>query len=600
MVSGGSWSISVPKADLAAITDGSKTVSVTGTDAYGNVANSSGALSVIAHTAPTVAITSLFGDNALSAVDVKTAQTISGSTTNAEGSVVRVALGGQTYSTTVNSNGNWSLSIPAASLAAIADGQYTVTASVTNGAGSSGSGSAALGVVSHTTPTVSLGSYFGGDGYLNIAEANTAETISGTSTNAAGGTVTVNLAGNILTTTIGANGAWSISVPSATLKGISDGSHPLTVTVADIGGNTVTSSSSFTALSHNSPLVGADPVLSIVTSLLTGLTVQGGSLNAAQGSKVSVTLLLANGSNGPTINTTTDALGRYSANFAPSLLSVGGLLLSLGTLAKITITDVAGNSYSTTNTLLLGSLLPITTAATESVALFPVADDSATVASAGGETQHNTSSSEENVTHAAVVSTLTTDADITAPASSSESASAPETVAAAAPAGEASYTIGGVVITLADGSTVEGAAVTGSSGADTVTVSDLNFTHIDGGAGTDTLVLNGEHLNLDLTSLGLKVEHIEVLDLGKTGTNSVKLDLNEALSITDQQSDDLIIKGADGSQVTLANSNGGIWAVTGERTVQGQTFEVYHNSALTSDNTLGDVLVQHNLQVHIV
>ncbi|MBZ6395095.1 MULTISPECIES: Ig-like domain-containing protein [Pantoea] len=600
VVSGGSWSISVPKADLAAITDGSKTVSVTGTDAYGNVANSSGALSVIAHTAPTVAITSLFGDNALSAVDVKTAQTISGSTTNAEGSVVRVALGGQTYSTTVNSNGNWSLSIPAASLAAIADGQYTVTASVTNGAGSSGSGSAALGVVSHTTPTVSLGSYFGGDGYLNIAEANTAETISGTSTNAAGGTVTVNLAGNILTTTIGANGAWSISVPSATLKGISDGSHPLTVTVADIGGNTVTSSSSFTALSHNSPLVGADPVLSIVTSLLTGLTVQGGSLNAAQGSKVSVTLLLANGSNGPTINTTTDALGRYSANFAPSLLSVGGLLLSLGTLAKITITDVAGNSYSTTNTLLLGSLLPITTAATESVALFPVADDSATVASAGGETQHNTSSSEENVTHAAVVSTLTTDADITAPASSSESASAPETIAAAAPAGEASYTIGGVVITLADGSTVEGAAVTGSSGADTVTVSDLNFTHIDGGAGTDTLVLNGEHLNLDLTSLGLKVEHIEVLDLGKTGTNSVKLDLNEALSITDQKSDDLIIKGADGSQVTLANSNGGIWAVTGERTVQGQTFEVYHNSALTSDNTLGDVLVQHNLQVHIV
>ncbi|MCL9651615.1 Ig-like domain-containing protein [Pantoea agglomerans] len=599
VVSGGNWSITVPKADLVAITDGSKTVTVTGTDAYGNVANSSGTLSVISQSTPVVAITSLFGDSALSAVDVKTAQTISGTASNAEGSVVRVTLGGQTYSTTVSSNGNWSLSVPAANLAAITDGLQTVTASVTNGAGSIGNTSASLGVVSHTTPTVSVNSFFGGDGYLNIAEANSTETIRGTSTNAAGGTVTVNVAGNILTTTIGANGTWSISVPSATLKGIADGSHPLTVTVADIGGNTATSTSSFTALSHNQPLVGVDPVLSIVGSLLAGLVVQGGSLNAAQGSKVNVTLLLSNGNNGPTLNTTTDALGRYAVNFSPSLLSVGGLLLSLGTLAKVTITDAAGNSYSTTNTLLLGALLPVTLAANESVALFSVADDSATVASA--ETQHNSStSSDESSAHVAVASTLITEADTVTPVGSSENAAANDAAVAAAPAEEAGYTIGGVVITLADGSTIEGAAVTGSSGADIVTVSDLNFTHIDGGAGTDTLVLNGEHLSLDLTALGLKVEHIEVLDLGKTGTNSVKLDLNEALNITDKQSDDLLIKGADGSQVTLANSNGGIWEVTGERTVEGRVFEIYHNSALTSDNTLGDVLVQQNLQVHVV
>ncbi|WP_337010030.1 Ig-like domain-containing protein [Pantoea sp. AS142] len=601
VVSGGNWSISVPKADLAAITDGSKTVAVTGTDTYGNTVNSSGTLSVISQSTPVVAITSLFGDNALSVLDVKTAQTISGTASNAEGSVVRVTLGGQTYSTTVNSNGNWSLSVPAANLAAIADGLQTVTASVTNGAGSSGSISASLGVVSHTTPTVSVNSVFGGDGYLNITEANAAETIRGTSTNAAGGTVTVNMAGNILTTTIGTNGAWSISVPSATLKGIADGSHPLTVTVADIGGNTVTSTSSFTALSHNQPLVGVDPVLSIVGSLLSGLVVQGGSLNAAQGSKVSVTLLLANGNNGPTLNTTTDALGRYAVNFSSSLLSVGGLLLSLNTLAKVSITDVAGNSYTTTNTLLLGAVLPVTLAATESVALFSVADDSATVASASVETQHDSStSSDDNSDPVAVASTLITEADTVTPVSSSENEATSDPVVTAAPAEEAGYTIGGVVITLADGTTVEGASVSGSSGADTVTVSDLNFSHIDGGAGTDTLVLNGENLNLDLTVLGLKVEHIEVLDLGKTGTNSVKLDLNQALNITDKQSDDLLIIGAEGSQVTLANSNGGIWEVAGERTVEDRIFEIYHNSALTSDNTLGDVLVQQNLQLHVV
>ncbi|MGJ0127378.1 Ig-like domain-containing protein [Pantoea sp. RHCKP32] len=605
VVSGGNWSISVPKADLTAITDGTKTVTVTGTDAYGNVVNSSGTLSVISQSTPVVAITSLFGDSALSAVDVKTAQTISGTASNAEGSVVRVTLGGQTYSTTVSSNGNWSLSVPAANLAAIADGLQTVTASVVNGAGSTGTVSSSLAVVSHTLPTVSVNSFFGGDGYLNIAEANSGEIIRGSSTNAVGGRVTVNVAGAVLTTTVGADGTWSVSVPSATLKGIADGSHPLTVTVADIGGNTATSNSTFTALSHNQPLVGVDPVLSLVGSALYGLVVQGGSLNAAQGSKVSVTLLLSNGSNGPTLTTTTDALGRYAVNFSPSLLSVGGLLLSLNTLAKVSIVDAAGNSYTTTNTLILGSLLPVTLAATESVALFSVVDDSATLASVGSETQHTASTSgEESSATVAVASTLVTEADSVTPVSSSETAPVSETVAAVAadpaPAEEVGYTIGGVVITLADGSTAEGASVVGSSGADIVTVSDLNFTHIDGGAGTDTLVLNGENLTLDLTALGLKVEHIEVLDLGRTGTNAVKLDLNEALNITDKQSDDLLIKGADGSQVTLANSNGGIWEVSGERTVEGRVFEIYHNSALSSDNTLGDVLVQQNLQVHVV
>ncbi|WP_028715398.1 Ig-like domain-containing protein [Pantoea ananatis] len=605
VISGGNWTISVPKGDLTGISDGLKAVAVTATDVNGNTVTGSGSLTVISNTPPAVTITSLFGDNALSVADVKTTQTISGTATNAEGSLVQVTIGGQTFTTTVSSNGNWSLPVSASNLAAIADGLYTVTASVTNGVGNSGNASASLGVASRTTPTAGINSYFGGDGYLNIAEANVAETISGTSSNAIGGRVSVNVAGNIFTTTIGSNGAWSISVPSATLKGIADGSHSVAVTITDVGGNSTTASSSFTALSHNQPLLGVDPVLSVVSSLINGLTVQGGSLNAAQGSKVSVTLLLANGSNGPTINTTTDALGRYAANFSPALLSVGGLLLSLNTLAKVTITDVAGNSYTTTNTLLLGAVLPVTTASTtESVALFSLVDDSATAA--GHDTQHNTQSTEEATPTVHVASTLTTEADVAAPVNASEdntgvaAAAVADTAAVTDTPVDESYSIGGVVITLADGSIVEGASVNGSSGADTVVVSDLNFSHIDGGAGTDTLVLNGDHLTLDLTDLGLKVENIEVLDLGQSGTNAVKLDLNEALNITDQQSDDLVIKGADGSLVTLVNGQGGTWEISGERMVNGQSYEVYHNSALTNDNTLGDVLIQHNLQVHIV
>ncbi|MDU4093192.1 MAG: hypothetical protein E7H57_07955, partial [Pantoea sp.] len=69
---------------------------------------------------------------------------------------------------------------------------------------------------------------------------------------------------------------------------------------------------------------------------------------------------------------------------------------------------------------------------------------------------------------------------------------------------------------------------------------------------------------------------------------------------TDKPQDDLLIKGADGNQVTLTNNGDGVWNTIGQREVNGELYDIYHNSALAADNTLGDVLVQHNLQVHVV
>lgn len=593
---GGPWSLSIPKADLAALANGTTTVSVSATDAYGNTGTTSGALSVTAQTPPTVTITSVFGDGLLSAADALSAQTITGTSTDAVGSTITVRVGATALTAIVGANGAWSVSVPAAALAALPDGTDTVTATLTNAAGNAGSGTTTVLVGTHTLPTVALTSntIFGGDHYLNLSEANVTETISGTSTNAVGSQVSVNVAGNILTTTVGANGTWSVQVPSATLKSISDGSYTLKVTLTDAAGNTSVVSDTFTAVTHNLPAIGVDPILSVVSVLLTGLTVTGGTLNLAAGTRLNVTL------NGSTVQTTTDILGRYSAKFAGGLLTS----LSLASIVTVTAVDAAGNPASTSNTLLLGSLLPVTASvATASVMMAVASEDVAAATST-----HSTATSESTPTaaHATTAeSTLVTGSDIVSTDASTTAASADSTTATAAAStaatsDDSAYTIGGVVITLADGQTVEGASVTGSSGDDTVTVNSLNFTHIDGGAGTDTLVLNGEHMTLDLTSLGLKVEHIEIIDLGKAGSNSVKLDLNEALNLTDSQTNDLMIKGTLGDQVTLANTDGGVWATAGQRTVEGQTFDVYHNSALSAANTLGDVLVQHNLQVHVV
>jgi len=610
VATGGAWSVTVSKADLALLSDGTLTATATATDAYGNVATQSGSVSVISHAAPTVTLGTLFGDGALNAVEALSAQTVSGTSTNAEGSTVTLRIGTLTLTGTVAANGSWSISVPSASLLALADGTQAVSVSVTNAAGNTGSVSGSVLVGTHTTPTVAMSTIFGGDGYLNLTEASGTQTISGTSTNAVGGTVSVNVAGTVLTTIVASNGTWSISVPSTTLKNISDGSHTVSVTVSDRAGNATTTSSTFTAKTHDLPLVGVDIVggniLGNVLSLLTnGLTVSGSTRYLAQGTTVYVSL------DGTTRTATVDANGRYSVKFA------GNILSSLNVLGPVvvTATDVAGNLASTTTTLALGSLLPLATTAAAAVATFSVAADEST--SVDTSSLATTSSSEDSTSVTATVATASTTEESATTSDTSTSSSATtessnlvteesdtattteETTSAVAD--DSSYSIGGLMIVLADGTIHEGQeSVTGSSGDDTITLTSLDFTHIDGGAGTDTLVLGGENMTLDLTTLGLDISSIEVLDLGTSGTNTLKLDLSDALKLTDKQGDDLIIRGGDGNQVMLANTDGGVWSNVGQRTVDGQQFDVYHNSALTSDNTLGDVLIQHNLQVHVV
>ncbi|WP_338152918.1 Ig-like domain-containing protein [Chimaeribacter coloradensis] len=585
--SNGAWSLSVPAGSLSGLANGTQTVNATVTDPYGATGTASRTVSVIAQTPPTVTLTSVFGDNAISATDARQAQTITGTTTNAEGSTLRVTLGGTTYTTTVGSNGAWSVSVPAAALAALADGNYTVTASVTNAANNSGSGSAAVSVITHTQPTVTLGSVFGGDGYLNLAEASTNETISGTATNAVGSTVTVNVAGNVLTTTVGSNGTWSVSVPSATLLNISDGSHTVTATVSDAAGNTANASSTFTAVTHNLPLVAVDPVLNLVNFLLFGLTVSGGTLNLPQGSRVRVTL------QGVSQTTTVDAFGRYSVHYTSSLL--GGLLINLNSIVTVSAVDVAGNTAAVTTTLLLGSLLPVAaTAEAQTLMVATASDDVSSLAT--GDDSSNTTVHTLSALSVSEVASTTAEASDSTLATTALTAGDTTTANAAvvtAESDETAYSIGGLTLDL----TTPDSEALGGTGNDVIQLHTLDFLHIDGGAGTDTLQLAGTGQHLDLVALGLKVEHVEIFDLGQSGTNSIRLDLHEAETVKDSPEDTLFIRGADGSQVTLVG-DGSTWATTGQRVVDGLTFDVYHNSSLDSSNTLGDVLVQHGIQVH--
>ncbi|KPR39663.1 Ig-like domain-containing protein, partial [Citrobacter freundii] len=90
---------------------------------------------------PTVTINTIAGDNVINASEVAVGQTISGKVANAKaGSSVTVSIGGNDYIATVQSDLSWSVNVPSDVLTALGNGELTVTATVTNSHGNTGSG----------------------------------------------------------------------------------------------------------------------------------------------------------------------------------------------------------------------------------------------------------------------------------------------------------------------------------------------------------------------------------------------------------------------------------------------------------------------------
>lgn len=585
---GGAFSVTVPTTDLTSILNGTLSVVASLTDAAGNPATSSGLLSIIAQSLPTITLNTLFGDGLLNAADALLTQTISGTTTNAVGSTVTLSVGGTNLTALVKADGTFSVTVPQVTLLGLLDGTLNVGASVTNAAGHNITGSATATVGLHV-PTLSLGTLFGGDGYLNLSEASSSESVSGTSSAANGSLVSVTVGGIIHTGTV-TNGAWSVPFSATELKGIADGSTTVAVSITDAVGNVATSSSPLTVLTHELPLVALNALGSLGGLLLgilgAGLTLNGTSRNVGQGGLVSVTLL------GNTLQGTVQADGSWQVKFSSSVFSAYNLITLLaaltGNIVELQAHDVAGNGFDVHVGLASGSTLPPDTDTSPPFGSLAVEDTHTLAAVHTSDTTTSDSTNDSGTTSTLTDPLVTTDTSTTTTTTSDTTS-----IAATTSHAESAFSIGGVTIEL---TATDGVAV-GGAGNDTISVHTLDFSHIDGGTGVDTLLLAGTNQHLDLTLLGLKVEHIDIFDLGTSGTNSISLNLNEALNVKDTPTDEVIIKGGTGSLVNLVAGNDGAWSETGQRTVDGLTFDVYHNASLSDTNTLGDVLVQHGLHV---
>ncbi|MEF6841293.1 Ig-like domain-containing protein [Escherichia coli] len=348
----GSWTTTVPAADLSALRDGDATVQASVSNINGNTASATHAYSVDA-TAPTLAINTIATDDILNAAEAGNPLTISGSSSAEAGQTVTVTLNGVTYSGTVLADGSWSVSVPTADLSDLTASQYTVSASVSDKAGNPASATHGL-AVDLTVPVLTINTV-SGDDIINAAEHGQALVISGSSTGGeAGDVITVTLNSKTYTTTLDASGNWSVGVPAADVTALGSGPQTITATITDAAGNSDDASRTVT-VNLTAPTIGINTIATddVINATEKGADLQiTGTSNQPAGTTITVTL------NGQNYTATTDSNGNWSATVPASAVSALG---EANYTVTANVTDSAGNSNSASHNVLVNSALPAVT-----------------------------------------------------------------------------------------------------------------------------------------------------------------------------------------------------------------------------------------------
>ncbi|EIF5996783.1 Ig-like domain-containing protein [Escherichia coli] len=348
----GSWTTTVPAADLSALRDGDASVQASVSNVNGNTASATHAYSVDA-TAPTLTINTIATDDILNAAEAGNPLTISGSSTAEAGQTVTVTLNGVTYTGTVQADGSWSVSVPTADLSNLTASQYTVSASVSDKAGNPATATHGL-AVDLSVPVLTINTV-SGDDIINAAEHGQALVISGSSTGGeAGDVITVTLNSKTYTTTLDASGNWSVGVPAADVTALGSGPQTITAAITDSAGNSDDASHTIT-VNLTSPTIGINTIASddVINATEKGADLQiSGTSNQPAGTTITVTL------NGQNYTATTDSNGNWSATVPASAVSALG---EANYTVTANVTDSAGNSNSASHNVLVNSALPAVT-----------------------------------------------------------------------------------------------------------------------------------------------------------------------------------------------------------------------------------------------
>jgi hypothetical protein len=337
--SDGTWTLT----PASAIADGAHSITVTATDAVGNISIASAALSLTVDTTPPVqpGVPALVSGQS---PDKNNMPPLTGSA-EANSTVTVYVDGTSIGQTTAGSDGTWTLTPSSA----IADGAHSITVTATDAVGNISIASAALSLTVDTTPPVQPGVPALVSG--QSPDKNNMPPLTGSAE--ANSTVTVYVDGtSIGQTTAGSDGTWTLTPASA----IADGAHSITVTATDAAGNASVSSASLPlTVDTTPPAQPGTPVLAAehdgysttTTPTLTGTAEAGSTVTVYDGSTVIGT-------------TVADANGNWSYT-GSAALSQGNHSIST------TATDAAGNVSVSSSKLsfIVDSIAPATPSAPE-------------------------------------------------------------------------------------------------------------------------------------------------------------------------------------------------------------------------------------------
>ncbi|HHA2050650.1 Ig-like domain-containing protein [Enterobacter hormaechei] len=539
----GTWRAAIPSTDVSAWPEGTVKISVTGDSAAGNPITISHDVTVDLATVA-ISINALATDDVINAAEKGADLVLSGVTTNVEaGQTVTISLNGRIYTTTVDDSGNWTYTVPSADLAGLKDGDASVQVSVTNVNGNSASAGREYSVDA-TAPSVTINT-IATDDILNATEAQSDLAISGTSTAEAGQTVTVSLNGKDFTTTVSANGSWTLNVPAADLAGLSDGSVTVTASVSDKAGNpasvdhTLTVDVTVPAVTIHT--VAGDDVINVAEHNQAQI-ISGSATGAAAGDKVTVTI------GGQTYTTVLDAAGNWSVGVPANVISG----LSDGTVTvSVSVTDAAGNTGSGTHNVTVDTGLP-------SVSFNAISDDNVLNAVEKGQ-DLRVSGTSANLGEGTVVAVTLNGKNYTATTAADGTWSLTVPAADLAGLGEANYTLSASATNGVGNSVSNTANLLVDTALPTVTINTIagdnviNAAEVAAGQTLSGKVANAEAGNTVTVTIG-----------GNTYTATVQSDLTWSVNVPESV---LTALGNGDLTVSATVTNGHGNMGTGERDV---------------------------------
>ncbi|MCM7579318.1 Ig-like domain-containing protein [Enterobacter hormaechei] len=539
----GTWSAAIPSADVSALAAGTVTVNVEGQSSAGNPVTINHDVTVdLANVA--ISIDAIASDDVINAAERGADLVLSGTTSNVEeNQIVTITFGGKNYTATVDAEGKWTATVPSADLTGLKDGDASVQVSVTNVNGNSASAGREYSVDA-TTPSVTINT-IATDDILNATEAQSDLAISGTSTAEAGQTVTISLNGKDYTTTVSANGSWTLNVPAADLAGLTDGSVTVTAAVSDKAGNPAsvdhTLAVDVTVPAVTIHTVAGDDVINVAEHNQAQI-ISGSATGAAAGDKVTVTI------GGQTYTTVLDAAGNWSVGVPASVISG----LSDGSVTvTASVTDAAGNTGSGTHNVTVDTGLP-------SVSFNAISDDNVLNAVEKGQ-DLSVSGTSANLAEGTVVTVTLNGKNYTATTAADGTWSLTVPAADLAGLGQASYTLNATATNGVGNSVSSSANLLVDTALPTVTINTvagdnvINAAEVAAGQTLSGTVANAEAGNTVTVTIG-----------GHSYTATVQNNLSWSVNVP---SDVLTALGNGSLSVTATVTNGHGNTGTGEREI---------------------------------